>query len=829
MNWMDGSKQTRAGRVAAALGAAALLMTAAVAGAGGDRDDERKGRSFRRIATFPVFLNTDIGTETVAEIVAASEDGKTLVYTDSENEAIGLVDIRNPESPLPLGNIALTGEPTSVAVAGDYALVAVNTSSGDPVVQPDSVTVPRSGELLAVDLTSRAVVRSWPLPGQPDSVAVGPKPRHRRGTRYAAIAIESEREEDGVCLVDGLFEALGEDDCEDAGGFVGPLPQSPAGSLVILDIRGDVQRWSTRTVDLGGIAGVFPSDPEPEYVAINAFNVASVTLQENNHIVSVFLPTGRVFQDFEAGTVDLDEIDLDDDGLIRFDGSLRDVPREPDGATFLNLFQLATADEGDYVGGGRGFTIFDFWGRVAYTAGNTVEHATARVGHYPDGRSDNKGNEPENVAAGRYGRDQLLFVGSERASVVLVYEVPRGFVARHRPSTHPRLRQILPTQVAPEGLLALPERNLLIVASEGDARDDKFRSALNIYRLERGAPSYPTIRSADRSDGTPIPWAALSALAVDPADPDTVYTVYDSFFDESRIFVADRSRKPAVIEREIVLRDSAGLVQAAQDETLRFFSENGLVGSVDGFVDLVNDDGSVNLDPEGLAIRAGGGFWLASEGSGEVGDTGRAFSPNLIVGVAANGEVDELIMLPGALANEEQRRFGFEGVAAVQEAGQEVLYVAFQRAWTAAGDTTARIGRYADGDWTFAYYPLDAPTSPLGGWVGLSEIVSLGGGRFAVVERDNQAGADARIKTIQAFSVTGVAFKPADAVATFETVAKTLVRDLIPDLEAPRGAVIEKVEGLAALPDGTALVATDNDGVDDSNGETQYLELPSVF
>jgi hypothetical protein len=35
-----------------------------------------------------------------------------------------------------------------------------------------------------------------------------------------------------------------------------------------------------------------------------------------------------------------------------------------------------------------------------------------------------------------------------------------------------------------------------------------------------------------------------------------------------------------------------------------------------------------------------------------------------------------------------------------------------------------------------------------------------------------------------------------------------LARDLIPDLEAPRGVVIEKVEGLAVLPDGTAIIAT---------------------
>lgn len=44
-----------------------------------------------------------------------------------------------------------------------------------------------------------------------------------------------------------------------------------------------------------------------------------------------------------------------------------------------------------------------------------------------------------------------------------------------------------------------------------------------------------------------------------------------------------------------------------------------------------------------------------------------------------------------------------------------------------------------------------------------------------------------------------------------------------------RRAVLEKIEGLAVLPGGDALIVNDNDGVDDSNGETQLLRLPAVF
>jgi hypothetical protein len=51
-----------------------------------------------------------------------------------------------------------------------------------------------------------------------------------------------------------------------------------------------------------------------------------------------------------------------------------------------------------------------------------------------------------------------------------------------------------------------------------------------------------------------------------------------------------------------------------------------------------------------------------------------------------------------------------------------------------------------------------------------------------------------------------------------------LVRDLIPDLKADNGLVLEKVEGLTVLPNGDALIVTDNDGVTDSSVRPTSLE-----
>ena len=54
------------------------------------------------------------------------------------------------------------------------------------------------------------------------------------------------------------------------------------------------------------------------------------------------------------------------------------------------------------------------------------------------------------------------------------------------------------------------------------------------------------------------------------------------------------------------------------------------------------------------------------------------------------------------------------------------------------------------------------------------------------------------------------------------------VRDLIPDLKATGGYVVDKVEGFTIDAAGTGWVVTDNDGVDDSSGETLFFPVGTV-
>lgn len=748
-------------------------------------------RHFVRVATFPACRQIEPSCNTAAaaaaEIAAASEDGMTVIYTDSPGNRIGFVNITNPASPAALGTLAMGGEPTSVAVAGDFALVAVNTS-------PNFLAP--SGNLVVVNIATRTVVRTVAMPGMPDAVAVSPD------RRFAAIAIENERN-------------------ESAGN--GRPEQLPGGSLVVVNLSGAPAAWTTTNVALNFGGMLFPNDPEPEYVDINHANVAVVTLQENNHIAVVDLPTATVLTDYSVGATDLVQIDVTDERPNRVvqnqtqPGRLR----EPDGVAWITEQVFVTADEGDLDGGSRTFTIFNRNGSILFSSGAGLEHLAARVGNFNDRRSDAKGNEPENVEVAVFGPDRYLFVNSERTSLTAVYNV--------NDPANPVFRQVLPTALSPEGVVAIPSRNLLVVSSELDDRSLVFRGGINIYQYRIGEPTYPAISSVNRTDGTPIPWGALSGLARDNAVDTLMYGIDDSFFSRNRIFKLDLSTKPVTLTEEITLLDSnnvfaqtaavaVGNVGAADPTRAQVFD------SVDLSL-LVNADKTVNIDPEGIAQASDGGFWIASEGNGSAtgNEAGRPIlSLNFLFKTSATGVIERVVRLPDAV-NAGQFRFGFEGVA---EQGGNV-YVAFQRRWAALNDpgNTARIGVFnpASGAWTFHHYPLDTPTSPNGGWVGLSDLAPLGSGQFLVVERDNQGGPDARIKRLYGIDVTGV--------ADGATLAKTLIRDLLAegDLTRTGGLVPEKIEGLARSLNQDIWIVNDNDGVNDNSGETQMINLGNII
>lgn len=736
-------------------------------------------KQFERLATFPVYKNLPEGAdpeqETSAEIAGVSKDGMTVVYTDSPGKRLGFVDITNPAKPKPLGGIDLTkagsadDEPTSVYVHGDYILAVINTS--ESYVKP-------SGRLDVISMKTRKVVHSIDLEGQPDSIAVS------GDGKYAAIAIENERDEDKT----------------PEGGEEGDLPQMPAGFVQVIDVADeDPTAWEATRVDLVGKDGKAlpmlskagidtPEDPEPEYVDINADNIAAVSLQENNGIVLIDLESKKLTKAFSAGNAKVDRIDTEKDGVYRPTGSI-DKPREPDAIAWVDRNYLATANEGDWKGGTRGWTVFDTrTGDVRWDAGNSFERIAAKYGMHNEGRAGKKGSEPEAIAVAKYHTNRLAFVASERSNFVAVYDIQK--------QTRPKLRQVLPTTVGPEGLLPIPGRDLLIVASEVDEAKEGTRSAIQVYGLDsQDQDEFPSIVANGPIYRSQIGWGALSGLAADRWRKDRLVAVSDSAYKEGKIFHIHAKRtRTANIYRETTIRDAKGNI-------------------VKG------------LDLEGISSRTGGGYWLASEA--------KKPEDNRLIRVDPKGIIRQEVSLPEEITSK-MGKWGLEGVTSVGHGKKEVLYFVIQRPlWDnpkkksepVDGDNIARIGRYEVGTGKFSWYGYEMEKSEKGsGWVGLSEITALNasGSRLAVIERDKGVGDKANHKKVYEIDI------PDTGAATGEKVTvvkKKLLVDALPKLKSTNGWTQEKLEGFAVDKIGNMYAVTDNDGVKDANGETVFMYL----
>ena len=666
----------------------------------------------------------------VAEIISASPDGMLLAYTNADDQLIGMIDISDINNPMELETVDVSdlGEPTSVAITpnGQFAIAAVLDTDEIPDQDP--------GYLAFIDVESQERVAQVELAGiGPDSVAITPD-----GAKVI-VAIEDEEDEDN-------------------------LPGDRPGSINIVTIDYDSPDASTVeevALDLTGIDGVnYATDPQPEFVAISPDgSLAAVSIQENNAIALLDMDTNAVVRIFSAGTSVHERADLieDDDILLvqPFEGR-----REPDTIAFTPDGQyLVTLNEGDtdlerfedgIWSGGRGWSIFDLEGNVVYDSGSSAEEIAVRHGQYPEGRSENRGIELEGGTVAQFGDRPFAFVASERGSFLLAYDI--SDIER------PRLINYLPTGLAPEGVIAIPDRNLLLTSNEEDGTIDIFQASIF---FDTGYSETEPLLSSNRLT---TPFAAISSMVTSADNPNVLYAVPDNALAPSRIFTINlRANQASVIRARTI-------TQAGEP---------------------------VSYDLEGITLHPDGGFWLVSEGDNREGRE----RPNLLIHVDEMGEVQEEITLSETDAAAISR-FGFEGVTT--SADGDNVYVAVQREFEDDPAGMVRIGEYdvEAETWTYYMYPLDSDNVE-DSWVGLSEIVRDTDGSMLVIERDNQGGengaANVRIKRIYRFSLDGLA--PGD------TIEKTLVTDLVESYDW----LADKVESLAVTEDGY-WVASDNDG-----------------
>jgi hypothetical protein len=126
---------------------------------------------------------------------------------------------------------------------------------------------------------------------------------------------------------------------------------------------------------------------------------------------------------------------------------VKDLTLDPDAFPYAeelqqdeNLGRLKTTttlgdidNDGDYDQifsyGARSFSVWNANGKLVYDSGQDFERALANYATefsmdvWEEGRSDDKGPEPESVTVGQFGDDTLAFIGLERTSAIFVYSL----------------------------------------------------------------------------------------------------------------------------------------------------------------------------------------------------------------------------------------------------------------------------------------------------------------------------------------------------------------------------------------------------------------------
>lgn len=230
-----------------------------------------------------------------------------------------------------------------------------------------------------------------------------------------------------------------------------------------------------------GLRSGLPFNYEPEYIAVNqAGTRAWVTLQEHNAIASLDLTTNQFTGITGLGLKDYSQtrnaIDSTDRPTatppvialttVNLKGAYQPdsvVSYETGGKTFLVMANEGDAQENDgdvaraasipalgisgddgrinvikdlsspgnvVTMGGRSFSIRDADGNIVFDSGNILEAEAIARGIYDDGRSDDKGVEPEGVALQTINGRTYAFIGLERTTkgAVAVFDitVPAG-------------------------------------------------------------------------------------------------------------------------------------------------------------------------------------------------------------------------------------------------------------------------------------------------------------------------------------------------------------------------------------------------------------------
>ena len=321
------------------------------------------------------------------------------------------------------------------------------------------------------------------------------------------------------------------------------LATDPPGSVSIIDVA---RRKVVATAGFVGVPTAGPNirapgmDFEPEYITIDSYGRAFVTLQEANAIGVLDLNRkaftrviGLGVKDFSLPENGIDPHDIHNDPLgaphlpgVAFAPAAAKAFYMPDGIAayqWLGFTFLVMANEGDFrednvdrlragdpssagatpfvpssselhrlrvskfdssagnliAAGARSISIRTSTGALVWDSGNTLDVKAHENGVYDDARSADKGVEPEGIALLDLGWKTFAFVGLERTTkaAIAVFDVSNPFKAEYLDMI------VTDGDLAPEGLDVFVHRGKVYLAIANES-NGVAPSTTTVYQVD---------------------------------------------------------------------------------------------------------------------------------------------------------------------------------------------------------------------------------------------------------------------------------------------------------------------------------------------------------
>lgn len=480
-------------------------------GDGGSDDDQIDDDTPVTEVNYKFHSTLQVGGDGAAEISAYDPETQKLFVVNVESNEISVFDISDLGSPVRLSPVTcpnFPGSPNSVSVKNGLLAVAIEAEDKQS-----------PGAIELFDADTQSDIAAFSVGALPDMVTFTPN------GEYIVVANEGEPNDDYTVDPEGKVSIIKVETREvynlDFTAFNGDEESLEADGFRVFGPN------ATLAMDVEPEYVAVSDDSKKAWVTLQENNGVAVVNLETKQIESI-LPLG--FKDYSTIGNEIDPSDRDDKKQLRSvpafgiyqpdaiayynvdgmdyivtanegdareyegtpgfveEGRLDDLVLDPTVFPDFETLQLEENvgrlkitttlgdidNDGDYDEiynyGARSFTIWSGTGQLIHDSANDISERTLALtpGAFngDDGRSDDKGAEPEAVTIQKIGERFILFVGLERNNQVMVYDISDP--------CFPEFIQILETagDVGPEGVLAIAAedsptgKELLVISNE---------------------------------------------------------------------------------------------------------------------------------------------------------------------------------------------------------------------------------------------------------------------------------------------------------------------------------------------------------------------------